>query len=51
VIIPVIALCFAMGLYPTPMLSRIQPSVDRMLARVERAAPATTAVAQLEARP
>ena len=49
VIVPVIALCVAMGLHPTPVLSRIQPSVDRMLARVERARPAATAVAQVEA--
>jgi NADH-quinone oxidoreductase subunit M len=50
VIVPVIALCFAMGLYPTPMLARIQPSVDRMLARLERPA-APVAVARAEARP
>jgi NADH-quinone oxidoreductase subunit M len=50
VIVPVIAICFAMGLYPTPMLSRIQPSVDRMLARLEHAS-APVAVAQTETRP
>jgi NADH-quinone oxidoreductase subunit M len=36
VLAPVIALCFLMGLYPRPFLERIQPSVERMLARVER---------------
>jgi NADH-quinone oxidoreductase subunit M len=50
VITPVIALCFALGLYPTPLLARIQPSVERMLARVERVA-APAAVASLEPRP
>jgi NADH-quinone oxidoreductase subunit M len=38
VIAPVIALCVVMGLFPAPFLSRIEPSVDRILARV---APAT----------
>jgi NADH-quinone oxidoreductase subunit M len=38
VLVPVIALCFLMGVYPKPFLTRIQPSVERMLARV--AAPA-----------
>jgi NADH-quinone oxidoreductase subunit M len=50
VIVPVIAICFAMGLHPTPLLSRIQPSVDRMLARIERTA-APVAVARSEVRP
>jgi hypothetical protein len=30
-----------MGLYPTPFLARMQPSIDRILARVE--APAAVA--------
>jgi NADH-quinone oxidoreductase subunit M len=47
---PVIALCFAMGLYPTPVLSRIQPSVERILARIERAE-APEALARGEVRP
>jgi NADH-quinone oxidoreductase subunit M len=34
VIAPVIALCVVMGLYPAPFLSRIEPSVDRILARL-----------------
>ena len=36
VIAPVIALCIVMGLVPTPVLRRIEPSVDRILARVHR---------------
>jgi NADH-quinone oxidoreductase subunit M len=39
VLAPVIALCFVMGLYPRPFLERIQPSVERMLARVELPVP------------
>jgi NADH-quinone oxidoreductase subunit M len=35
VIVPVIALCVVMGLYPAPFLSRIEPSVDRILARFQ----------------
>ena len=35
VIVPVVALCFLMGLYPTPFLTRMQPSIDRIIARVE----------------
>ena len=31
VIVPVIALCVVMGLYPAPFLSRIEPSVDHIL--------------------
>jgi NADH-quinone oxidoreductase subunit M len=50
VIVPVIALCFAMGLHPMPLLSRIRPSVDRMLARIERAEAGQPAVARWEAR-
>ena len=39
-----------MGLHPTPLLARIQPSVERILARIERVAPAE-AVARGEVRP
>jgi NADH:ubiquinone oxidoreductase subunit 4 (subunit M) len=34
----VIGLCFLMGVYPAPILRRIQPSIDRIIARVERPA-------------
>ncbi len=34
VITPVIALCILMGLYPAPFLSRIEPSVERIVARL-----------------
>jgi len=34
VMVPVIALMFFMGLYPRPLLSRMEPSVNLMLARV-----------------
>ncbi len=37
VIVPVIALCALMGLYPRPFLSRIEPSVDRIVARLHQA--------------
>jgi NADH-quinone oxidoreductase subunit M len=43
VIVPVLALCFVMGIWPTPFLVRMQPSVDRALARVK--APAAHAPA------
>src|SRR6185437_15026299 len=36
VITPVLALCFVMGLYPTPILRRIEPAVGRMMAHVQR---------------
>jgi len=45
VIVPVIALCFLMGLYPAPFMARIEPSVDLILARLKPA----TAVAHVEA--
>jgi NADH-quinone oxidoreductase subunit M len=35
VVAPVIVLCFVMGLWPTPFLTRMQPSIDRMISRVE----------------
>jgi NADH-quinone oxidoreductase subunit M len=37
VIVPVIAMCALMGLYPRPFLSRIEPSVDRIVARLHQA--------------
>jgi NADH-quinone oxidoreductase subunit M len=42
VLVPVVALCFLMGLYPAPFLKRMQPSIDLVLTRF----PATTAVAR-----
>jgi NADH-quinone oxidoreductase subunit M len=47
---PVIALCFVMGLVPTPILERIHPAVERILARVHRPEPAA-ALARLGERP
>jgi len=41
VLVPIVALCLLMGLYPAPFLTRMQPSIDRILARVE--APAVVA--------
>src|SRR5439155_1714808 len=35
VLVPIIVLCFVMGLYPAPFLRRMQPSVDRIVARVQ----------------
>jgi NADH-quinone oxidoreductase subunit M len=32
VLVPIIALCFLMGVYPKPFFDRMQPSVDRMIA-------------------
>jgi NADH-quinone oxidoreductase subunit M len=46
VIVPVLALCVVMGLYPAPFLRCMQPSIDGILARV---AP-PTAVAAAERR-
>jgi NADH-quinone oxidoreductase subunit M len=48
VLVPVLALCLAMGLFPTPFLARMQPSLDRILARVAHAS--TTVVATAEPR-
>jgi len=46
VITPVLALCFVMGLYPTPILRRIEPAVARTIAIVERrSAPTRVATA------
>jgi NADH-quinone oxidoreductase subunit M len=46
VITPIIALCLLMGLYPTPILSRIEPPVKRIVERVHGGH--TTAVARAE---
>ncbi len=43
VIVPVIAMCVVMGLYPAPFLGRIQPSVDRILTRLHLPPPAQVA--------
>ena len=45
VLAPVLGLCFAMGFFPAPFLTRMQPSIDRILARVAAHAPAETQVA------
>ena len=45
VLVPVLGLCFAMGVFPAPFLTRMQPSIDRILARVAAHAPAETQVA------
>jgi hypothetical protein len=34
VMVPLLALMFFMGLYPRPLLNRMEPSVDTLLARV-----------------
>jgi NADH-quinone oxidoreductase subunit M len=39
VMVPLLALMFFMGLYPRPLLNRIQPSVDALLARVRNSQP------------
>jgi NADH-quinone oxidoreductase subunit M len=46
VITPIIALCFVMGLHPTPFLRRIEPSVKRIVERVQSGH--GTAVAQAQ---
>jgi NADH-quinone oxidoreductase subunit M len=50
VLAPVLALCVVMGVYPTPVLRRIEPSVERILARLQPAE-APDAIVRLEARP
>jgi NADH-quinone oxidoreductase subunit M len=45
VLVPVLAMCLVMGLFPTPFLSRMEPSLQRMLRRVPAAVAAPTAVA------
>jgi NADH-quinone oxidoreductase subunit M len=37
VMVPLLALMFFMGLYPRPLLNRLQPSIDALLARVHAA--------------
>ena len=37
VLVPVLAMCLVMGLFPTPFLSRMEPSLQRMLGRVPAA--------------
>ena len=50
VITPVLALCFVMGLYPAPILRRIEPAVARTIATVQRrTTPAAVATAQAPA--
>jgi NADH-quinone oxidoreductase subunit M len=49
-LVPVLGLCVVMGLYPAPFLTRMQPAIDRVLARVTAtdptpAAPATRTAA------
>ncbi|MGH9110183.1 MAG: hypothetical protein ACRDY3_12100, partial [Acidimicrobiales bacterium] len=34
-VVPLVALIVAMGIYPKPVLDRITPSVNRLVARVE----------------
>jgi len=38
-LVPLVALTIFLGLYPTPMLERMQPSIDRLLDHVEAKAP------------
>ncbi|MFN8545139.1 MAG: NADH-quinone oxidoreductase subunit M [Candidatus Binatia bacterium] len=45
VIVPVLALCVVMGVYPTPFLRVMQPSVDKILARIDRPVVHTAALA------
>jgi NADH-quinone oxidoreductase subunit M len=35
VIVPVLVMCLVMGIFPKPFLDRMQPSIDRIIARVE----------------
>ncbi|HJU09234.1 MAG TPA: hypothetical protein VJ728_00080, partial [Candidatus Binataceae bacterium] len=37
VMVPLLALMFFMGLYPEPLLNRMEPSVDAWLARIHSA--------------
>ena len=34
VLLPVVALCLVMGLFPAPFLTRMQPSIDLILQRL-----------------
>jgi NADH-quinone oxidoreductase subunit M len=38
VLVPVLTMCFVMGVYPTPFLTRMQPAIDKLLAGVQTAA-------------
>jgi NADH-quinone oxidoreductase subunit M len=38
VMVPIIGLIVFLGVYPKPVLERIEPSVDRLIAHVERGA-------------
>src|SRR5919197_2569100 len=46
VLAPVVALCVVMGLYPAPLLRRMQPSIDGILARVSATAPLARSATQ-----
>jgi NADH-quinone oxidoreductase subunit M len=46
VILPLLALMFFIGLYPKPMLERIEPSVERLVAHVEASTDFREAVTQ-----
>jgi NADH-quinone oxidoreductase subunit M len=54
VIAPVLVMCIVMGVHPKPFLERMQPSIDRVVARVQAAqvaaAPAVVADASGETR-
>src|SRR5204863_397941 len=51
-LVPVLGLCLAMGVYPAPFLTRMQPALDKVLARVMKASPppAATQTAALSPR-
>jgi NADH-quinone oxidoreductase subunit M len=49
VMAPILALCLVMGFFPAPFLARMQPSIDAILAHVER--PARTARVDVGAVP
>ena len=48
VICPVLVMCFVMGLYPAPFLSRIEPSVDHIVHRYILRQGPTTQLAQAD---
>jgi len=50
VLVPVLAMCFVMGVYPTPFLTRMQPAIDKLLAGVAAAAGPTPPAVGPEAR-
>ena len=41
--IPLVGLIVFLGVYPKPMLERIEPSVDRLLEHIETQVPSFTA--------